>query len=544
MNYKESFDDIQRHIDAKRNEIISEPSFIYEIERKIDVSQIFNDSLSALFHDLFSPEKDIFISSLTKFRDLLQSNAYYKINYRIKEVKNKLLIPQSIIKRLHEIVHLRFHFKRNQTEDVDNIENIEEEDINNDYEEDFDNEDGDDIKFIALECLSFLLVDDAILQYYDETSIFNDFITYYTNESSIFAFIIYCNHSKFGRMKVFQSNIIENILNVIEQVNIKFSTLCSLCNSLFLYPFKNDEECDTIEISDDEYLHYFEQCLHFFMYITSKWEMCNFNDKTLILACLNTIVSKQKEFNDFSILQDFINKVFDNSNLLNEQYIKQCINFFINIFSLPKHIAIESDPYKQKFVETKQFALDNGFFDFLFAIIEKCLITNSQYITHILKPICILVEMAFITYAEEIIDDEIWKKFVEIYDSCQYDLQLSIVIGFTSLILNDDIMDVRLFTLTDSDDVFRIMSRIEPLADSDIFLPIVNTLIRLSSFSFAHNSTAICSFISEDSDFHEWVENFFEETSDPSFKEEKDPNIVNAFNDNVRKWLFLQDSNP
>ena len=550
MDYKESFYYIQRYIDFEVVEISSESFSIFDFEKKSDFSVNFNDSITNLFDDLFSKKKEIFISSLSKLRDLLQSNAFLKINGSLKESKNHFSIPLAIIKRLHEIVHLRFHFNKNklneeniiQKEEITTENEEENDDEIEDYEEDFDEQNGDDLKFMALECLALLLVDDDILEYYEETPIFNDFLTYFTNSSSILAFILYCNHSSKGRMKILESNILEKLLDILESVNIKFNLLCSLCNNLLLYSFDNDDKEENCpQISNEEYFKYYELCLQFFLYISSKWEISNFNDKTLILACLNTLITKQPSFNNFQLLNDFINKIYDNSNFLNQNYIKQCLKFFINIFSLPfiKNETV-SEAYQQQVYDTKIYAFDNGFFDFLFAIIENCSTQNDKNINHILKPICLLIEKTFITYTEQILDNSIWKRFVEIYDSCQYDLQVSIAIGFTFLILNEEIMDIRLFPLTDTEEVFKLICRIEPLTDSDIFLPIVNSLIKLSTFSQCHNTEVIHNFICDDSDLHDWIDNFFDETSDPSFQEDKDPDIVNTFNENVKKWLYLE----
>ena len=190
----------------------------------------------------------------------------------------------------------------------------------------------------------------------------------------------------------------------------------------------------------------------------------------------------------------------------------------------------------------KEFIYENGFFDFLFAVIQNYSKIDGE--NHIILPtsLSLLIEKTFICFSEEILDNCVWKNFLEFYDSSLYNIQISIALGFSVMILNDEISDVRLFPLTDTETVFRILANIQPQPSQDIFLPIVNSLIKLSECSIRHNSTSIHQFIEEDNDFHSWVDEFYEETTDPSFMEEKDPNIVNSFNDNVKKWLYLDEN--
>ena len=525
MDYKESLDAIQRRISFQSKEIdSSEPGFFdYFIDIRNFQSQTdINDALQLLFNDLFSPQKEQLISALSKMKTLLQSNAYMSKSGSIKEKKkDSLKVPFEIVKRLDEIVHLRFHFQKQN-----NFIDFEEDNSEDEYEEDFEDKDGDDIKTIALECLSLLLVDDLLFDNIENTPVFETFLTYFSNDSSIIAFTLYCNHSPEGRRKVFHSDVITRILEIIGSTSIKFSLLCSLCNSFFQYPFDSFDEEETVDEIKS-------QSIAFLHFLCSKWEEVSFDDKSFLLCTINNILINQPSFDDLDFLKNIVKLIFDNGNLHNDQYMRQCIKFFFNLLSFS---------YDNSLFEMKEFIYENGFFDFLFAVIQIHSKIDGE--NHIILPtsLSLLIEKTFICFSEEILDNCIWKNFLEFYDSSLYNIQISIALGFSVMILNDEISDVRLFPLTDTETVFRILANIQPQPSQDIFLPIVNSLIKLSECSIRHNSTSIPQFIEEDNDFHSWVDEFYEETTDPSFMEEKDPNIVNSFNDNVKKWLYLDEN--
>ena len=155
----------------------------------------------------------------------------------------------------------------------------------------------------------------------------------------------------------------------------------------------------------------------------------------------------------------------------------------------------------------------------------------------------ILLEKLCSSFCKFIIDNRIWKAIIEKNKIATFEAKKCCAKALSTLVLLAETS--QLTEISSTTDVFNAIYEPEFEPSEDCSKGIVESLIKIASISNTINSPEILAFITEKSDFRDWIDQFYDVTSSPEFVQnmkEEDQIIVQHVNNDILAWLYPPES--